>query len=353
MKKTSVHVPDRTIGIDLGDETSTFCVVNAEGNVIEEDEFPMTRLELDQAFGHEAAARVVVEASTQSHWVVCQLESMGHEVIIANPRRVHLISESVRKTDRNDAHTLARLGRLDPDFLHPVHSRSEECLAVRALLRARTQLVRTRARLITLIRAECKVHGVRIQSASAPAFGLRTHHSVPEVLRAALAPLYETLDVLGEKIVGYDKEVERLCREEFTETGVLRQVRGVGPLVALSFVTCLGDPKLFEDSRMVGPYLGLTPRVHQSGKSNPNLRISKHGDRATRTLLVTAAAHIMRRSSPDTSLKRLGRRIAGRGNPRDRARGRIAVARKLAVLLHRLWTTGEVYEPLRAAPAKA
>jgi transposase len=274
-------------------------------------------------------------------------------VIVANPRQLSLISKSARKTDRNDARTLARLGRVDPRLLSPIYLRDEKSLAARALLGARKQLVETRTRLIAQVRAECKVHGVRLASASSAYFARKHRSAIPAILHDALLPLMDVLEALNERIDHYDERIEDLCKRQYPETRVLRQVRGVGAQVALAFVTSIVDPRRFRDSRNVGAYVGLVPRSFQSGTSDPNLRISKQGDGQLRTLLVNAATHILRRSSPDSSLKRFGRRIASRGNPRDKARARIAVARKVAVLLHRLWLTGEVYEPLRGVTAKA
>lgn len=353
MKQSSVQVPSQTIGIDLSDETASFCAVDAAGEVRQEGSVPMTAEGLEEQFGDRESCRIVLEASTQSHWVARCLQELGHEVIVANPRQLHLISKSARKTDRNDARTLARIGRLDPKLLRPVYQRSERSLTVLALLRARKQLVWTRTRLITLIRAESKVHGHRLPTCSPEAFVKRVQEAIPTVLQSALNPILDELESLNGHIRHYDREIERLGRHEFPQTRVLRQVRGVGPLVALGYVATLDDPRRFPDSRQVGAYLGLTPRAYQSGQRDPNLRISKHGDRELRTLLVNAATHIMRRSSPDSDLKRHGKRIASRGNPRDRARARVAVARKLAVLLHRLWVTAEIYEPLRAASTAA
>ncbi len=349
MEETNASMPAQTIGIDLSDESSTYVVIGAEGNLLGEGKFPTTAEGLDSAFGEAPASRVVLEASTPTHWVARRLGKMGHEVIVANPRRLHLISKSARKTDRNDAQILARLGRVDPQLLSPIWLRDEKCLAVRAALRARKQLVWSRTRLINLVRAECKVHGVRLVGCTSSAFAKKAKPSIPEILRRSLLPILDTLAALTGQIRDYDKQIEQISEEEFPETRLLRQVPGVGPLVALAYAVTIGDPKRFRDSRHVGAYLGLVPRVYQSGMSDPNLRITKQGDRDLRALLVNAATYILRRSSPDSALKRCGRRIANRGNPRDRARARIAVARKLAVLLHRLWLTGEVYQPLPAA----
>ncbi len=349
MKQTTTFVPARTIGIDLGDDSSKYCVLGADGEMIEESSLSTTAEALSAAFEKTPPSRIVLEACTQTHWVTRRLESMGHEVIVANPRQLPLISKSMRKTDRNDARILARVGRLDPSLLCPVELRDEKYLVVRTLLGARKKLVGTRTALINQVRIECKVHGVRLASCTSEVFAKRARVALPETLHMALLPVIEILDELALRIRAYDRKIDELSELEFPETQVLRRVRGVGPVVALAYVATIGDPKRFKDSRSVGAYVGLVPRSYQSGASDPNLRISKEGDRMLRTLLVNAATHIMRRSSPDSSLKQLGKRIANRGNPRDKGRARIAVARKLAVILHHLLKTGEVYEPLAGA----
>lgn len=349
MEQTTACVPARTIGIDLSDKASSYCVLDGDGKVCQEGKFESSPESLRATFADFPRSRFVLEVCSHVHWVAWELLDFGHEVIPANPRRVELISKSTRKTDRNDAHTLARLGRIDPDLLGPVQLRDKGCLSARTLLGARSQLVQTRTRLVNMVRTECKVHGVQLPTCAIQSFPKIARAQMPEILHRALMPILETLDGLMATVRHYDKEIEGLCKESYPQTEVLRQVRGVGPQVALAFVTTIGDPERFKDSRDVGAYVGLVPRSYQSGASDPNLRITKQGDRTLRALLVTAATHIMRRSSPDSSLKRFGCRIASRGNPRDRARARIAVARKLAVLLHRLLVTGEVYDPLRNA----
>ena len=350
MSQATAEFPQQTIGIDLSDEMSTYVALDANGTRTQEGKFPTVREGVLDAFRDLEPSRMIVEACLHGSWVARTLVSMGHEVYIANPRKVQLISKSSRKTDRNDAMTLARLGRADPQLLHPVWLRPEAAQAIRATLRTRRQLVRMRTRLINMTRAECKVHGSRLAPCASSYFARKVRPMIPALLRDALAPALDTIEHIDDEVRRLDKRVEEMCKA-IPITGALRQVRGVGPLVALAFVTSIVDPKRFKDSRTVGAYLGLTPRSYQSGSSDPHLRISKEGDRDLRVLLVTAATHMMRQSSPDTDLKRFGRRIASRGNPRDRARARVAVARKLAVLLHRLWLTGEEYEPLRVASA--
>ncbi|MCP4036623.1 MAG: IS110 family transposase [bacterium] len=345
MTQHSTAMPTRTIGIDLGDRESAYCVLNEAGEIIEQDSLRNERTALEERFGSDLQARIVIEASGQSQWICRCLEGLGHEVIVANPRQVQLISKSVRKTDRNDAQLLARLGRMDPELLRPVTTRSEESAAVRALLRARCQLVATRTRLVDMVRGETKVTGSRIPTCSAESFHRQARAHLPPALRSALEPLLEVLAELQLRVRAYDKQIDVLSAKDYPETQVLRQVAGVGPLVALTYVVTIDDPRRFRRSRALGSFLGLAPRSFQSGERDSQLRISEAGDPEMRRLLVGAASYVLRKASPDCDLKRYGMRIARGGSKRDRARARVAVARKLAVLLHRLWLTGEVYDP--------
>ena len=348
MEERSVKCPERCIGLDLGDPSSSYCELTAEGEFVCEGTVETSREGFAKRFGSRARARIVMEATRGTHWVRQCLASLGHEVIVANPRRLDLITKSQRKTDRNDARMLARIGRLDVELLSPVHERSDQSMQVRTLLRARSHLVRTRTKLVNQIRGSLKVFGHTLPSVSPERFHARAKALIPEGLRSALLPLFGVLEKLAETIEDYDDKITELGRQ-FPVTTLLRQIHGVGPLVALSFVMSLEDPRRFKDSRAVGAFLGLVPRSRQSGASDPRMRITKHGDEVVRSLLVTAAMHVMRQSAPDCDLKRYGRRIARGGTPRDKARARIAVARKLACLMHHLWLTGEVYRPLRAA----
>jgi transposase len=251
----------------------------------------------------------------------------------------------VKKTDRNDAQLLARIGRLDLGLLQPTHLRDQRSIEARTVLSARRNLVQTRTRLINSVRASAKGFGQKLKSCGSDNFVTIATGGLSPELRALIQPQLDTLDFLQQQIERYDAVIEDLGRERFPQTQLLQPIFGVGPQIALAFVAAIDDPKRFRRSRDVGPYLGLTPRRDQSGDSDPKLRISKHGDGDMRSLLVNAAAHVMRKNAPDSDLKRFGQRIQGPSpTRRNRARARIAVARKLAVLMHRLLRNGEVYE---------
>lgn len=348
MKQGTTQFAQACIGFDLGDDLANYCLIGAEGEVEMRGTVPMERNSLTDLLQALPKGRVVLEASTQSHWVSAVMRSIRDEVYVANPRRLPLLTQSSRKTDRNDAELLARIGRLDVSLLSPVHQRTEACMHARAHLRTRSLLVRMRVRLANSVRSTLKVFGHKPVTCAVECVASRHRPIVPEELISILEPLFASLEAFNQQIKQLDRALEAEARH-FPESIPLRQIHGVGPLVSLAFVTAIGNPRRFKDSRCIGAYLGLTPKSRQSGAADPRLPISKEGDGTVRSLLVTAATHILRKSAPDTDLKRYGKRIAAGGTPRDKGRARVAVARKLAVLLHRLWLTGEVYEPLRAA----
>jgi transposase len=334
-----------TVGLDLGDAYSSLCVLDQEGEIVEEGRVRTTSSALQRRFQGLTPSRVVLEVGTHSPWVSRLVAALGHEVIVANARAVRLIAESDRKRDRTDAERLARLGRLDPCLLAPIRHRGQKAQEDLAFIRSRASLVRARTALINHVRGAAKSYGGRLPACSAPAFPRKVVTSLPEGLRPALLPHFENIGQLTRQIAEADRQVEALC-ELYPETRLLRQVPGVGPLTALSYVLTLEDPSRFRRSRDVGPYLGLTPRQRQSGTCSPQLPISKAGDSYLRQLLVGCAHYILGPFGPDSDLRRWGLRYAPPGARNAKHRAVVAVARRLAVLLHRLWVTGEVYQPL-------
>ena len=180
----------------------------------------------------------------------------------------------------------------------------------------------------------------------ARSFHKRASEHIPEALLAALGPILEQIGSLTERIRQYDRQLEAISKEHCPETDLLRRVEGIGPLTALTFVLTLEDPHRFEKSRSVGAYLGLVPATDRSGDSDPQKRISKEGDQMLRKLLVSSAHYILGPFGSDSDLRRHGEKIASRGGKNSKKRAAVAVARKLSVLLHRLWMTGEIYDPL-------
>jgi transposase len=335
-----------TIGLDLGDKYSEACVVDAAGEVVESFRVRTTQPALDRSLSRFRAARVVLEVGTHSPWVSRQVVALGHESVVANPRRVRLIAENDSKSDRLDAELLARLGRLDPSLLSPIVHRGEQAQRDLVLIRSRDGLVRSRSQLINQVRGFAKSLGSRCSASSAEAFPRRVRALLAEDLFPGLPTMLAMIERLTAEIRSMDREVERLCREGYPETAVLRQVKGVGPITALCFVLTLEDPHRFRKSRSVGAYLGLRSRQRDSGDQRPQLRITKAGDALLRRLLVTAAHYLLGPFGPDTELRRFGLRLAERGGKAAKKRAVVAVARRLAVLLHRLWLTGEIYQPL-------
>ena len=342
-----------TIGVDLGDTQSHYCVLDAEGVAVLRGRTRTTARAFKKFFARFAGCRVAYEVGTHSAWVTNELQAIGCEVIVANARKLSLIGKNERKNDANDSELLARLARVDPKLLCPIRHRRIETRSHQAILRARDALVRARTQLINCTRGLVKPIGARINGCSSESFHKQAGAQIPNELKPATGPLLAVISELTSRIHAYDKLVDKLCSERYPETKSLRQIAGVGPLTGLAYVLAIEDPSRFARSRTVGPYLGLVPKQRDSGKQEPQLRISKAGDRHVRRLLIGSAHYILGPFGPDCDLRRFGKAIASRGGKNAKKRAAVAVARRLAVLLHRLWVTRAEYDPLRHAKRQA
>ena len=350
MSNGSTEQLKMTAGMDLGDNYSHLCLIDTEsGELIEGSRLRTTPEAMRRRFDSQRPLRVAIEVGTHSPWVSRLLEECGHEVLIANPRKTRLIYSQRRKTDKLDAEKLARLARADPELLYPVQHRGCDSQAHLAVVHSREALIRSRTQMINHVRGTVKSFGYRLPKCSTPSFHKRVPSHLPSEVAEVLGPIVETIGSLTEKIKDYDRRIEELGAEHYPETKLLRQVPGVGSLTALTFVLTLEDPQRFAESRSVGAYLGLAPGTEQSGEQDPQKRISGEGDEMLRRLLVSSAHYILGPFAPDSDLRRHGEKIAQRGGKNAKKRAVVAVARKLCVLLHRLWVSGEVYEPLRNA----
>ena len=344
-----------TIGLDLGDRMSQVCILNGSGEIVGEERVATTKSAMTHALGpaRVGRCRIALEVGTHSPWVSRLLKALGHEVLVANPRKLRFIYQNRGKTDRVDARSLARVARMDPALLSPIEHRQEAVAQDLALLRTRDLLVRTRVKLVGHVRGAVKATGHRLKSSSTPGFTAAARPDLPEELRDTMAPVLSAIDAVSEQIRCLNRKVVELGKTKYKETQLLRQVPGVGNVLSLGFVLSLERPDRFDKSRMVGAYLGLVPARRQSGESDPQLRITKEGDEFVRRLLVQGAQYILGPFGPDTDLRRFGLALVARGGKYAKKRAVVAVARKLAVLLHHLWQSGEVYQPLRHAETPA
>jgi transposase len=338
-------IPAVTIGLDLGDRTSRLYEVSATGARLAEATLATTAPALAKYFATRPRCRVVLEVGTHSPWVSRALAQWGHEVVVANPSAVYGRRRRRKRNDRLDAEYLARQGRADVTLLHPIRHRSAAAQEDLALLRARDQLVQARTGLINHARGAVKSLGGRLSRCSAEAFPRHVRDEVPAALRAALTPVLEVITELSQRIARYERELARAIRARHPVATRLQQPAGVGPLTALAYVLLVEDPHRVPTSREVGAYFGLVPRLDDSSDSTPQLRISKAGDELGRRLLVSAAQYILGPFGPPCDLRRHGEAIAQRGGKNAKKRAVVAVARKLAVLLHRLWVSESEYDP--------
>src|ERR1700686_1399661 len=336
-----------TIGLDLGDRWSFYCVLDEAGQIILEQKLPTTPEAMKQTFGKIPRSLIALETGTHSPWVSRLLTELEHEVIVAHAQKVQLITKSNRKDDRHDARTLARLARVDPELLGPVRHRSAKAQIHLTVIRARAELVSARTAPGNAARGVAKSYGECLRKWGTKQVSRELAAELSVELREVLEPLLQEVESLNERIKEYDARMEKIAREVYPEVSLLKQVKGVGTQIALTYVLTIEDPYRFAKSREVGCFLGLRPGRRNSGESQPQEGISKEGDRYLRTMMEQGAHYILGPFGEDSDLRRWGLKLAERGGKNAKKRAIVAVARKLAVLLHRLWVTGEVYDALR------
>lgn len=355
MRKSTPKRPPDTMGIDLGDRFSHVYAFSPRTGEVLGERRVCTRVEdFEELFAGLPRMRIVLETGTHANWVAWLAARHGHEVIVAQARRLRMIYENPTKSDAVDARMLADFGATRPDLLHPVRVRDERTQSHLAVLRSREKLVEARTRLINAARGTTKSLGHRLPRCSAEAFARKAWEACPKVLVPALRPVVESIDVLTHQIRAMDHEVTRLCREDHArDTARLLEVPGVGEITALAFVLVIGDPARFRRNRDVAAFLGLVPRRDQSSDSDPQLPITKCGDTMVRRLLVQSAQFILGPFGQDCDLRRWGLAYAERGGANAKRRAVIGVAHRLSVLLLALWKTDTPYEPLRNAARAA
>jgi transposase len=317
------------------------------GKIILEQKLPTTTEGMKQTFARIPRSLMALETGTHSPWISRLLTELGHTVIVAHAQKVELITKSNRKDDRHDARTLARLARIDPELLGPVRHRSAQSQIHLTVIRARAELVSARTALVNAARGLVKSYGERLPKCGTQQVSRELGAGLSTEMRDVLEPLLREIESLNERVKEYDQRMEKIAKESYPQVALLKQVKGVGTQIALTYVLTLEDPHRFAKSRDVGCFLGLRPGRRNSGESEPQKKISKEGDRYLRTMMVQGAHYILGPFGEDSDLRRWGLRLAERGGKNAKKRAVVAVARKLAVLLHRLWVSGEMYQPLR------
>jgi transposase len=338
-----------TIGLDLGERRHRFCALDGKGEVVEEGGLNNDRASLTGLRARYQGALVVMEAGAHSPWISRYLEQLSFEVIVSNPRKVRAIYQDQRKSDQRDALMLARIGRMDPALLYPVHHGSEQAQQDLLRIKLRDSLVRARVGLINSVRFSLKSLGYVVANPSSQGFHKVAMEKLPEAVREMIAPSVQALGELSARIAVLEREINELVQTKYRQALLLQQVPGVGALTALYYVLKIEDPTRFKNVRDVGAYAGLCPRRDQSGGSDPQLRISKCGDAYLRRLLVSAAQYILGPFGPKSALRQYGLMLAADGTARAKKRAVVAVARKLCVLLLSLWKNNSRYEPFPGA----
>ena len=341
-------VSEWVIGVDLGDRESNGCRFRKATGEIEDFRFPTTREGITERFSKMESCQVVIEAGSQTRWVSQVIKQLGFDVRVMNPRQNELIKKSLNKTDKSDARCLARIAACCAPLVHEVRMRSDETQRCLSMIRARDRMVSARTKLASGVRGLAKQFGHRFVAKSPDALW---KSEVPDELKPALEGMMRAIQQLSEGIACYDRAIATTAQKQYPQVAPLSRIPGVGVLTSMAFVLLLENPTRFKKSRDVGAYFGLRPRQFESGDSKKLLGITKTGDRLTRRLLVQCAAHILGPFGKDSDLRRYGLAMIERGGRAANKRARVAVARKLAVTMHRMWVDGTEFRPFKDSTA--
>jgi transposase len=339
---------DHYAGIDVSLKSSSVCVVDANGKIVREDQVASEPGALIAWLGSLGLSltRIGLEAGPQSQWLFAPMREAGLAVELLETRHVRRAFETMPvKTDRKDARGIAQLMRLG--WFRPVHCKSVTAQEARALLTVR-KLVQSKLHDVEMsLRGILRNFGLKVGRTTATGFAARISELVAgdphlEVLAAALLAVRAVL--LGE-LKRLEKRVRALARGD-ARARLLMSTPGVGVIVALTYVSAIDDPARFKSSKMVGAHFGMTPTKYKSGETDITGRISKIGDASVRTALFEAAHVILTRPVRGSALKRWAARLARRAGMK---RAKVALARKLAVIMHRMLVDATPFNPAAAA----
>ena len=333
---------ERFVGLDVSQRSTSVCILDGQGNRIWRGKCATDPAAIEEVIRARAggAARVGLETGPLTPWLVHELRGRGFEVVCLDARQARAaLALRPNKTDANDAEGLAQILRLG--WHRSVHVKSYGAHRLRAALGARMQLVNMVTELSNHVRGVLKVFGLVVEGARGGVFADRVEALVadrPEVA-AVVRPMLEAWRGLRRQVAAYDVALRAEAKER-RETRLLMSVPGVGAITALAFASAVEDPARFGSSRDVGAHFGLTPRQHQSGEVDRMGEISRWGDGLVRTYLFEAATVLVRRVKRWSPLKAWAVRLAQRAGA---TKARVALARKLAVVMHAIWRSGEPF----------
>lgn len=328
-------------GIDVADKASAICVVDEAGKVLAEGTVPTDEQALRRWLVRFDHGRVVIEACPLAEWLARVVETSGHTAEVIDARTAKRLMQSRKKTDRRDARTLARMSQAG--WYRPVHRKSDQARLLRSRLQARQGLLRTGRSMQSRIRGLFRSHGIRLGQVSDGDFET-TVREVAEREQPGLLPALEGLLVARRHCLAEARALEKVLKAEARRRPASRlfmSVSGVGALTALTTEATIDDPRRFRNAKQIADYPGLVPGVYQSGEVDARGQITAEGDTLWRFHLVEAANALLTRGR-DCALKRWGERVAER---KSGAKARVAVARKLAIILWRMWLTGTEFQP--------
>lgn len=330
-------------GLDISNKSIATCIVNLRGKVLRETTTEMSLSGLEEALSGKGKLKCVVEASPLAETVCRWVESLGHEVEILEPRRAKAVTGGKRKTDRLDAEKLAQVCRTG--WYTRVHRKSQDSRDLRSFLVARRELVKAKSALSSGIRGILRANGIVLNKQKGGAFEANVKSALLDaspLLREAIRPLLATWKDLEKRERQMYRIMERRVVKQRPEVLRLTSIPSIGPITAAAFVSTIDDPKRFSTSEKVGSYLGLVPSIYQSGETIILGRITKDGDELLRWLLIESATVMLGRCKKTFPLREWGLRLQ---EQKGFGKARVAVARKLACLLHHLWITGENFDP--------
>lgn len=329
------------IGIDVGKNSSAVCVVDEQGKLVCEREFLTESESFKAFFAKYPDSRSVVEACPLAEWVHRTLKSEGYLIDIVGSRESKKVQTSKKKTDKLDARALAQLARTG--WYERVHCKSEDARAFRSLLTARKQLLKTEQALCASIRGLLLANGVKLGVGKGHNFAAEVRASLKGLsmlIKQAIRPMLKIALEASEQLKKNYKLLKRYASKDKTAQ-LLQTIPSIGPATATAFMSTIDDPRRFSSADKVAGYLGLVPEVHQSGATEYHGRITKQGDGLLRWLLVECAHVLLYRSKGAHPLKEWGLMLAEK---KGMAKAKVAVARKLACLLHAVWVSGVPYD---------